>query len=140
MGVLLTADLHDRVRRALDTSLDADSLPDEVIDNDLYALAAEAEVVFRDPLATTYAVDTDQRNRSEHAVAFITAARLAPALPQLLSETLGDWKYQLAEKDLTKLAARLRGLAERELARNLSPNGYPETLPSFWLAAGRRGR
>lgn len=137
-GDLFTADLYNRVRAALDTSLDEAGLPNDVIDETIYGPAAADEVLSRDPLALTY-TDDQKRRRVENAVAFLTAARLCPALPNLTSFQEGDLRFQFKEADLAAKAADLRGKAASELALNLTTSGQVAPPNHFWLAAGRRG-
>lgn len=131
---------YDQIRAALDLSLDAGSLPNSVIDQQIYGYAAEAEVLERDPLTLTYTVGSAARQRAINAAVLLTAARLAPSLPAISMERLGDWQMSQTPPDLAKLEASLRGMAARQISQNV--NGASSVpLPSFWLArAGcRRG-
>jgi hypothetical protein len=134
----LSASSFDAVRAALDLSLDAGSLPDDLIQSDLYAPTAEAELLERDPLASTYAEGTDKKRRATNAAILLTAAYLAPSLPSIAEEKLGDWQMRQTAPDFTKLAASLRGRAAREINMNVYGTST-RPLQAFWLASGRRG-
>lgn len=137
-SLLLNADLYDQVRACLDTSLDEAGLPNEIIDQPQYAYAAADEVLSRDPLAESYFDDAKVR-RVQNAVAYLTAARLCPALPNLTSFQEGELRYQMKEFDPIAKAAQLRAMAASELALNTSTTGAVLPPNHFWLAAGRRG-
>jgi hypothetical protein len=135
----LDAGSFDQVRACLDLSLDAASLPDELIAQPVYAPDAEAEVLERDVNAATYADGTVAKQRATNAAVFLTAARLAPSLPAIASEKLGDWQMSQTPPDLAKLAASLRGMAARQISLNV--NGTTSApLPSFGLAKAGCGR
>jgi hypothetical protein len=131
-----TTATYNAVRACLDTSLDDAGLPQAVIDLAIYGPAAAAEVLLRDPNADTY-TDPEKLRRVQSALAYLTAARIAPALPNLTQFSEGDLRYSLKEFDPTAKAAQLRGMAAAELALNLTGTVTPQN--HFWLAAGRRG-
>jgi hypothetical protein len=127
---------HAAVRAAIDVSLDEDTLPDDVITLEIFADAAEADLLQRDPVAATRPASEQPRVR--RALVYYTAARIAPALPGYTSETLGAYKYSRPEWDGAKRAAELKALAERELAVLLESGGYP-LATTFARASGTRG-
>jgi len=138
--VILTADAYDQIRGALDGALDESTLPNEVIDQGGFAAAAEQEVLARE--ARIYPTPIDpvaQGLHREQAAIYLTAARLAQALPALLSQQLGDARYTRTGFDAARRHASLRSLAERELAAYLDGTFRPHIMPAMWLAAGRRG-
>jgi hypothetical protein len=137
-GPLLTADLPGAVRAALDPSLDETGLPDDIIFLPLYAEDAAAEVIQRDPNAVLYTDDV-QRQRVLSATALLTAARIAPVLPQITQFQEGDFRYTLPTYQGDKIAALLRGRAATLIAQNVAVAGVVPPLEGFWLAAGRRG-
>lgn len=144
MSSLLTVDLYDLVRQALDVTLTEDSLPADVIDSPLYARAGRRDVLARDPLAETYEPEGATAAEWEGALracALFTAARMIPALPNLLSEELGDYTYRRKEWDPVQRAAELRAEASAALSAYLDPTGI-ETAASFHFttAPGGRGR
>jgi hypothetical protein len=135
----LDADSPAQVRKLLDLGLEQDALPDEVIQQSIYAGAAEAELMERDPNAITYPEGSIAKERAVRAAILLTAARLAPSLPGVVTERLGDWQFTQTPPDLTAIAASLRGMAAQQISLNV--NGRANVpLPSFWLASGARGR
>jgi hypothetical protein len=138
---VLTPVYYDAVRQAIDASLDSNALSDAVIENIIYGPAAESEVLSRDPLALTYE-NTDPVRWAfvTRAVILITAARICPALPNLVSEALGDYHLSLKAPDLLERSATLRSMANRELSAYLNDainlRGTVTPLPSVWLARG----
>lgn len=139
MAGLLTAGLYEQVRGCLDTSLDEAGLPNEVIDQIQFSYAAADEVLARDPNAATY-TDDQKLRRVYNAVAYLTAARICPALPNMTQFQEGDLRYSLKEFDPAAKAAQLRGMAASEMALNLTPTGAVSPPNHFWLASGTRGR
>lgn len=137
---LLQANSFAEIRAAIDLSLDAAALPDDIIALDLFAGGAEAEIVARDPLATTYTVDDAAYTRVLRALHYLTAARLCPALPAITSEKLGADSYNRTAFDAGKRAAELRGLANQELAAYLEADGLTVPLFAFGTVPGYRGR
>jgi hypothetical protein len=138
---VLTPVYYDAVRQAIDASLDSNALSDAVIENIIYGPAAESEVLSRDPLALTYE-NTDPVRWAfvTRAVILITAARICPALPNLVSEALVDYHLSLKAPDLLERSATLRSMANRELSAYLNDainlRGTVTPLPSVWLARG----
>src|SRR5436309_3365234 len=118
--LLLSAGSYDAIRKSLDLGLDEKALPDEVIEYPIYGPAAEADVTAADPLALTYAEGTVAKERCIRAAIFLTAARLAPSLPAIMQEAIGDYRLQQQPPDLALLARTLRGLAQAELAQNMT--------------------
>jgi len=129
-----------QVRAALDVSLSADDLPDTVIALPIYLGAADAEIKRRDPNWATR--DEDALARLRRAVIYLTAASLAPAVPELTQERYPEGYSYARANSYVKRSAELRQLAEAELALVLAPS-EPETLsmPTFFgSASGRRGQ
>lgn len=130
----ITADC-DLVRAVLDTSLTAVALPNATITLDVYLGAAEREVKARD---TDWASRTgDEATALKSAVAYLTAARIAPALPQIVDAKDGQLSRRLQERDMLALAAALRGHADAEL-QTLVVDDVRPTM--FSRASGSRGR
>lgn len=133
-------DRCDLVRSALDVSLDSTVLPDSVIGMSIYGGAAEAEVIQRVPDWATRSAD--QQRVLIGAVAFLTAARLVMAVPQITSERTPDGQtYSRAVmSDPVKFAANLRGLGGDLIAAVTVANiGVPERPHVFTTVGGRRG-
>mgnify|MGYP001003842829 CR=1 FL=1 len=139
MASLLTLTEYPAVRAAIDISLTATDLPDEVIGLPIYASAAEAAVKARDP-------DWDTRtgaakDRLVEAVICWTASLLAPALPALKSEAHPEGYSYSREIDYVGRASALRQQAETALTAVLTPSDPAAGRPTFFaLATGRRGR
>lgn len=137
MALLTTAD-YPAIRAALDVSLTARDLPDSVIGLAIYVGAAEAEVLVRDPLAASR-TGAEQQHLVNAAV-FLTAALLAPALPDLTSEHFAEYSYN-RNVDWLARAADLRRRFEAELAAVLAPDDAATyNRPTMFTAAsGTRG-
>jgi len=129
----------EQVRQALDVTLDETSLPTTLILSPIFLGAAVAEVVRRDPDANTR-TGTEAR-RVNAAAVYLTAARIAPSLPAIVRERLGDSETQLAAVDWLARADVLRMRAAQELAVVLDTAGDASyARPTFFtLAHGRRG-
>ena len=133
---------YSLVRQALDVTLTEDDLPDSVLGSALYEEAARDDVLAVDPEAESRTGSAARR--VARALVYFTAARVAPVLPRLLQEQIENddvrYRYQVQAKDWEAEAARLRGLAQAELAAYLNDDGRVETLSYFGTACGRRGR
>lgn len=139
MTALLTSFDFPSIRAAIDVSLDAETLPDTIIDLDLYAGAAMRDVLARDPLAESRS--GAELLRAKSAAVLFAAARLIGSLPQVFKETRADHSYERDKIDSSARAAELRALAEAELASYLDPGDLTSTRPPFFrLAHGYRGR
>jgi hypothetical protein len=137
--MLLTADLYPSVRAVLDISLDDTALPDEIIEKPVFAGGAELDVLERDSLAETRTGTT--RRHLINAAIYFCAARLAPAIPSIVSENLGDYSYSRSAVDWNKRAASLLAQAEQEIAAVVSPGSSSASYPTFFaVASGSRGR
>jgi hypothetical protein len=136
---LITAAVYSDIRAAIDISLDDTVLPDSIIALDLYAGAAEREVLSRDADALTR-TGADLARVTTAAVLF-AAARLAPAIPNITAEESDDVRYTRQAVDWAKRAADLRALAEIELQAVLAPSATTPSRPTmFARAMGGRGR
>lgn len=127
------------IRAALDVSLKALALPDAVIALPIYQGAAEAEVLARDPLAESRTGAALQH--VVNAAICLAAAYIAPAMPALTAEQIGQYRYQ-REVDWPARAAELRARADAELAAVLTPSTALRPAPPsmFAVASGRRGQ
>lgn len=130
------------VRRALDPSLTADTLSDELIEDDVFLLPALGELERRDPDALTYSEQDDptEYNAVRIALCFLVAAEIAPVLPVITGERLGDRQYSRERWDGAAMAARLRGKAAAALASYLEEDGLARPPLLFTVAHGYRGR
>jgi hypothetical protein len=140
----LTASEYPAVRAAIDVSLDASNLPDAVISLPMYAQEAERWVLAQNPLAATYAPNTDAFKRMQVAAIYACAALILPALPQLTAEVYGQaYRYTRQEVDATAqqnaLWARARASIQAELGDDETVVSGPPLRFIFARAEGRRG-
>ena len=133
----LTAAEYASIRAALDVSLDADALPDSIIELPIYSGSAELEIYRRDP--ELYSRTGVHKRRCINAMILLTAAYLAPAMPQITSETLGDVTHGYETINWIKLAAELRGRADSELSSVISATSVTPVPSMFSVATGGRG-
>lgn len=127
------------IRAALDVSLDSDMLPDDTISMSIYAGAAEAEVIARDPDAATRT--GDELTHIQNAIILITAALLAPAVPHIMEARQDQQSYKRNQIDWAVRAAELRRQADVEIAAVLEPSEATPGRPTmFATAAGTRGK
>lgn len=133
---------YPAIRAALDITLDEAALPDTTIAMDVYLGAAEREVRASVSLPSPPVGENLERVRT--AIILITAANLAPAIPQMQSEQLGDYLYKKQAVDWKKLAEELRSRANSELTALLTTDIVEQATryrhTSFAAATGRRGR
>ena len=136
---LLTANEYDAIRAAIDVSLDADTLPDRVIELPVYGPAADLWVQTRDPL---WASRTGAAHLTlVNALIFYCASLLVPAIPMLTAETHGPNTWQRQPVEWQERAALLRGQAEEAVSSVVTPTATsvaPMTM--FGRVAGRRGQ
>jgi hypothetical protein len=139
--VILQAGSYDEIRNCVDLSLDANILPDAVIDQGAFGPAAEAEVLAREAAVFPAPLDPVlQGLHREQAAIYLAAARVAQALPSLTNQSLGDSHYSRTGFDGQRRHAELRLLAERELTAYLDPTKQVHIQQQFWIAMGRRGQ
>ena len=135
---LLTADEYDAIRGALDVTLDADAIPDSVIEQLPFGPAAELWVLTQDPQAAGR-TGTD-RTHVLTALICYAAALIAPAVPNILSETQGSYAYSRAAVDWQERARELKGRASAAIAAVLTPGQTAARYPTmFTRAPGGRG-
>jgi hypothetical protein len=129
---------YPAIRAALDITLTAAKLPDEVIASAPYHPAAEAEVTRR---LGDLADDAVGQTAAVRAVVLLTAARLLPALPNITQRRLGDSSVSLQPMAMDRRLRELRAMAAQELAAlraQLDPNA-PAAVPTvFTVAPGGR--
>lgn len=136
---LVAPEHYEAVRFAIDTSLTASDLPAAVIAQPIYLGAADAEVKRRDPLWASRTGDAAQQ--LVQAAILLTAAYLAPAIPQLSAERYPEgYSYERAT-DYAQRAQELRQRAETLIQGVLAPGDLAASRPTLFAAAcGRRGR
>ena len=144
MAILTAPDDYQEVRETIDVTLDDVLLPDATIARDAFAGAAEREVLARDPLAAGYPPGSDEAMSVRLACIYLTAARIAPSVPVLLSENVAPGiSYARSAVDMDETAARLRSLAGRVFDSYLpssTPSGPSVTVPfGFGVASASRG-
>jgi len=139
MSTIVLPEHYDQIRAAIDVSLTSDDLGDDVIRQSIYLGAADAEIKRRDP---AWATRTDaELALLRTAAIYLTAARIAPAVPQLKSERYPEGYGYDRAIDYTKRAAELRALAEVELGAVLAPSDPAAMRPTlFAVASAERGR
>lgn len=142
MTILAPAE-YAAIRAAIDVALDSESLPDSVIALAIYLGAADLEVKTLDPLWATRTGDA--LIQLTNAAIYLTAARLAPALPRLLSARYDSGSdsevRQFQARDWDAWAAQLRNWAQAALDTYLDVGDRISTRPTrFTAATGRRGR
>lgn len=136
MSNLIAIGDYAAVRAALDVSLTATELPDDVIEQPVFVDAAIAEIVDRYEDAESE-IDEDKLARLRRAAIYLTAARLAPAVVRITSINmqLGDMSYTRQTFDPEKRAAELRGLAEIELVEVIEPEADDYARPTMFVRA-----
>lgn len=132
MAILTSAD-YPAVRSALDIRLDSTILPDSIIAQKTYHIAAELEVKRRDPDAE--ARTGDDLTRVQLATIYLLAAFLAPAVPYVTQQSLGGSSFSVHDVDWQGRAARLHTLADDLLNQVTTVT----TFGHFDKAPGRRG-
>lgn len=135
---IITSAEYPLVRAALDIRLTSTQLPDATLALAIFLGEAEREVQTRDPLWDSRTGDDEQRLKN--AVCYLTAARLAPRMPELTlsSERFGDYTYQRKATDWQSLADDLVARADAEIAGVLSETPATASMPSelFTVATG----
>ena len=131
------------IRAALDISLDAANLPDAVIALPQYAGQAELWVKTNEPDAALYMPGSEEYIRTTIAAIYACAAYIAPALPNITSESYGDaMRYTRKEVDMAVLEANLWSRARGALPHltgNVSQTGKAPSRFIFTLATATSG-
>jgi hypothetical protein len=131
----------ESVRRAIDASLKASDLPDEVIHDELYVNLAITEVLQRDPDAAGY--EGDKQKRVGLALNLFLAATVARFVPFITKEDFGDGGgYSRQQVDVDKLIANLQRMGSEQMAL-LGPDKatVKSRMPTFFaLGHGTRGK
>jgi hypothetical protein len=142
MPHLFLGDLPELVRKALDVSLTETSLPDEVILTPIYAGAARRAVLAADSTveAINPLVEPDRWRSALAATAFLTAAKIAPSLPQIVERVVGDNRLRREKWDVDAAVKRLNAAAAIEIASLTDAESSSTRIAHFWTVAGGRGR
>lgn len=135
---LLTSSDYPAIRAAIDISLDPEVLPDSIIDHPIYAPWADAEVCRRDPAWAGR--DAAGQQKLVNAAIFLTAAVLAPAIPQVIQEQTTEHSYSRRSVDWSRLADELRARAEQEIAAVVETSAAIDRPTMFSVGTGRRGQ
>lgn len=140
MAILTAAD-YPAIRAALDVELDAEALPDDMINMSIYRAAADQDVIDLDPLAESR-TDGTEVARVKRAAIYFCAARLAPVVPRIQRMTMGgDTSFERSVFDPQQRAGELRAMARDEIDEILTPAEDAPRKPTFFSkASGRRGR
>ena len=140
MAFLLDSSLYDDIRLALDTNLEADAIPDEIIEAVAYLPTAERYVLARDPLAASRTgVEKDARDR---AIIYKTAALLSRMIPQIRQTNMaGHTATFVHAETAAERTSRLEAMASEELDTYLlTPVNLAANAPLFvTTVSGRRG-
>lgn len=106
-AVAIVSGDYPSIRGAIDISLDANSLPDAVIELEIYATAAEQWI----------AAETTETGSEAHLAAVLYCAYLiAPQVPALIRERMAGGEYWQQPFDFVDLAGRLLQRAYQQLA------------------------
>jgi hypothetical protein len=136
---LLDSNDYGAIRGELGSAEDEERVPGELIVSAGFLPDALAEVLRRVPGAET--LEGEARRRVRLAAVKLTAARLAPKLPNVTRESSGAGEsYETEAVDVRALVAQLRAEAEVELSAALGEE-EGSLMPTFFAAApGGRGR
>lgn len=138
---LLDAADWPAVRAAIDVDLSDTQLPDVTIELDIYAGAADADVLELHP--TAEAETGANLLRVKRAAVFFCAARLVPVVVRLTAATVQarDLSYSRNLYDPAKRVEELKAMAIEEINEVLTPSAEtPERPVMFKRAPGRRGK
>lgn len=136
MGIL-DQSRYDEVRKVLDISFDETMIPDSTIELDVYAGAAERELL---RLVPDYATLTDTNKAiAKTALIYLVAARLAPAVPAIVSESTEDHSYSRQSTNWTQRGAELRAQAHQEIDAVAAQSETEARPTTFTTAGGGRG-
>jgi hypothetical protein len=133
---LLTTTIFPDVRALLDLSLDERSLPDSVIQLNVFGHAAERELLVAYPDAE----DDPNQDSVLHALALLTASKIAPSLPSIVREHTETHQIERARVDYAVLGDQLRAQALEVLGTLQSAVSVTEIPVFFTVASGYRGR
>ncbi len=136
MPILNPDDHYPSIRRAIAVDLDAEALPDVVIEDPIYLGAAEAEILRRVPNAAS--ATGEDRRRIVSATILLTASLLAPAIPRIVEATLGDFRFKRDTPSWSDVAADQRIRAQSELNAVGARISDPIEPVVFTAVRGRR--
>jgi len=137
--VWLDETTYPAIRAALAADLTASVLPDSVIALPIYTTVAEMAIQALDPLWASR--DDNENAILQLAAIYWCASLIAPALPRLLKESIGqgDYSYQADLLPVKDLIALLR--ANATALANQVTAGSPDVRPTlFTTAPGLRVR
>lgn len=140
MAILSSSD-YDAIRAAIDVTLTSDMLPDSVIALDIYSGAGEQDVLDLD--STAESATGSDATHVKNAAVYFTAARLAPAVPAIVSQQREDQQYRRQEVDWDARVDELRRLAFEEMDYVLGDTEEDEArhMPTMFTAgSGGRGK
>lgn len=137
---IVTPEHFAQIRSAIDVSLTSDDLTDDTIAASIYLAAADVEIKRRDPLWSTRS--GDELAALTLAAVYLTAALIAPAVPQIKSERYPEGYSYDRTIDYRQRAEDLRAAAEQQLGAVLAPSDPASlAMPSFFaVASGTRGQ
>lgn len=140
MAAILTDDHNPQIRAAIDPTLDAGKLPDAVIGMTIYRDAADLDVKALVPDWETIVADTGTSAYIHliNALIYLTAAKIVPALPDLLGETWPDYAYKVQRPTLAEQARRLTALAMAAIGLATGTETASRLPTFFTIARGTR--
>lgn len=141
MAILEPSD-NGAIRAAIDLKLRPADISDDIIKLDIYAGAADQDVLDLDPDAEGRSGTPAEWERIKRAAIYFCAARLCPAVVRLTSVNIQvrDMSYSRQAFDPEKRAAELRQMATEEIAAILTPSEVTPNRPTmFTVASGTRG-
>lgn len=139
MAILTSLD-YPAIRAALDVDLNAQTLPDATIGQDIFLGAAESELLRRVPTAA--AMTGNDLARVKRALVWLTAAYLAHSVVRVTSMSVQtrDLSYSRQTFDPDEKARELRSRAEGEIGMLVAPTAATPARPTmFTTVGGRRG-
>lgn len=143
MPEYLTPAEFPSIRAAIDVSLDASNLPDDVIGLPMYRQDAERWVVAMNPLAAAYELGSEPYLKTQVAAIYACAALVLPSVPQLTGESYGTaFRYTRKEVDPAALQQSLWDRARGAIRAALGEEALEVRAPArfiFTRAKGRRG-
>jgi hypothetical protein len=119
MAIEFDATDFENTRKAIDVSLTADALPNDVISLDIYKGEAVSQIESA-VAALSAEQKTAQAAAIKRAAVLLTAAFIAPKIKVLTSETIEGDKFTFQQIDLAKIASDLETRAFGVVGRILN--------------------
>lgn len=134
MAITFVEDDYEEIRRAIDVTLTANTLPSTVISSDLYEGQA-IEVVESELANLTEPQLAEYADRIKRAAKLLTAAYVVPAVPAISNETVEGDTLAFQNRDLKALASELQSRAYDAIQRILTAAAAaPQTIDTAFAA------